>query len=291
MNVWKEENASYFRLAEATLRGVAKQASTVYSPQSYHFKSTRPKISWSEDSDSIRLLAAALKASPSQHCAIVNAANSKWACGGVKHGANAQEEALCRHTTLSARLDYDRTLPRRYPLNMHDLSTQATKVLATAGVKFIVPIFDILRQCPKETESFVDRCIVRDFMTKKNETHRFGIAGPDFTVISLAAPNRAKLELDPKELLPKVHEAMTIRFRLMWLAAKEQGVRTLILPIPGCGSFARFPDRSDRDPEFIHSILQALVDSLPDSDPSMNVIIPNQGELVKGLFPTDILAK
>lgn len=299
MSTTQRDLKSYFAAAApAIARGIeahSARPSTAYGPKDLlragPGHSGPRRISLSPDQDSIRLLAIALKASQQAsipfRCAIVNAANSSHRGGGVRSGASAQEEALCRHTTLIFQLD---AASRHYPLNKHHLASRATKVLATPDVKFTVPILQLLESCPRTSAAFMDHCIVERHMDASTKTPpvAFEIGGTPFHVLSLAAPNRASLTLRGAgglDTYAQVYSAMQVRFKLLWMAAREARLTTLIFPIPGCGSFARVQRGArDIDLNFVNAILSALRDSISLCPPDLNIIIPDMGGIVNDML-------
>jgi len=201
--------------------------------------------------------------------AIVNAANNEVPGGGVSFGASAQEEALCRHTTLLPSLEGVRKAA--YPLSPTDLSPLG-KVLLTPCVRWLCPPDS--RRSGSGPPSYLDHRIVRAYEQAPAPTQArwFVPDGPGFAVVSVAAPARSRHgSVDPAE----VQAVMHVRFVAMWQAVAASRATHLVLPIPGCGCFAVGPD-GRVDEAFVRAIVAALVASLA-SAPAVMVLIPSMG--------------
>ena len=142
---------------------------------------------------------------------VMNFANAHKAGGGFRLGANAQEEALCRCSTLYASITSEGAKEMYRHNNTHMSSVESDYMLYSPDV-----------------------CVFRgDNCELLDET--FPAA-----VITVPAPNRrgAALLASGK----KIAETMTRRIRIMFAIAAEHGHKNLILGAWGCGAFGNKPD-------------------------------------------------
>jgi uncharacterized protein (TIGR02452 family) len=141
---------------------------------------------------------------------VMNFANAHKAGGGFRLGANAQEEALCRCSTLYASISSEKAKEMYRYNNTHISSTESDYMLYSPDV-----------------------CVFRD--------HKCGLAAEPFTaaVITVPAPNRrgAAIFASKKE----VAEVMTRRIRIMLAIAAKHGHSDLVLGAWGCGAFGNKP--------------------------------------------------
>lgn len=141
---------------------------------------------------------------------VMNFANAHCPGGGFLMGATAQEEALCRCSTLYASITSEEAGAMYKFNNTHVCSVESDYMLLSPSV-----------------------CVFRDARCELLEK-------PFMTgVITLPAPNRIGAAL----LTPvsKISEAMKRRIRIMLLVAKEHGYKNLILGAWGCGAFHNDP--------------------------------------------------
>ena len=142
---------------------------------------------------------------------VMNFANAHKAGGGFRLGANAQEEALCRCSTLYASITSEGAKEMYRHNNTHLSSVESDYMLYSPDV-----------------------CVFRD--------HYCELLEETFTasVITVPAPNRrgAALLASGK----KIAETMTRRIRIMLAIAAENGHKNLILGAWGCGAFGNKPD-------------------------------------------------
>lgn len=142
---------------------------------------------------------------------VMNFANAHSAGGGFRLGANAQEEALCRCSTLYASI----------------ASSQAGRMYRYNNTHVSAVESDYMLLSPEV-------CVFRD-------EHCTLLEKP-FTaaVITLPAPNRrGAAMLAPKKLIA---ETMTRRIRIMLRIAAKHGYRDLVLGAWGCGAFGNSPE-------------------------------------------------
>ena len=142
---------------------------------------------------------------------VMNFANAHKAGGGFRLGANAQEEALCRCSTLYASINSEKAKEMYRYNNTHISSTESDYMLYSPHV-----------------------CVFRD--------HKCNLVSEPFTaaVITVPAPNRrgAAVFASRKDIA----ETMTRRMRIMLAIAAEHGHRDIVLGAWGCGAFGNKPD-------------------------------------------------
>ena len=147
-----------------------------------------------------------------ENIAVLNFASARSPGGGFLRGANAQEESICRATTLFAAL--------RQQSNFYDRNKAWPNSLYS----------DVVLYSPKVV-------VFRDI---------YGNCIPEcFTigVISAPAPNRKALADagDLPRLLPKLDAALAWRVDLILEAARRHNRQNLILGAWGCGVFGNSP--------------------------------------------------
>ena len=141
---------------------------------------------------------------------VMNFANAHNPGGGFLLGANAQEEALCRCSTLYASIT----------------SKEASEMYVYNNTHLSAVEFDYMLLSPNV-------CVFR------NET--YALLEQPFTaaVITIAAPNRyGAALLAPGKL---IEETMVRRIRIMLRIAAKKEYRNLILGAWGCGAFGNKP--------------------------------------------------
>ena len=167
------------------------------------------------------------KASPDRKIAVLNFASATRPGGGVKNGSSAQEESLCRCSTLYPTIDNGRFWDRYYNVNREKKDNRHTDACIYSPGVIIC----------KTDESIPQRMPENDFVT--------------VDVISCAAPNLRNepanrynpetgkpMKMEPQELYDlHVKRAKHI----MHVAAANQ-VDILILGAFGCGAFQNDPD-------------------------------------------------
>lgn len=141
---------------------------------------------------------------------VMNFANAHHAGGGFLLGANAQEEALCRCSTLYASIHSEAAKEMYTYNNTHASSVESDYMLLSPNV-----------------------CVFRD--------HHCRLTEQPFTVgvVTVPAPNRhgAALFASGK----KIEETILRRIRIMLRAAVQYGYRDLVLGAWGCGAFGNDP--------------------------------------------------
>ncbi len=170
--------------------------------------------------------AALAKEFPGRKIAVLNFASAVRPGGGVKHGSRAQEESLCRCSTLFASLD------RRWLWNMYYDVNRAAKNVLHSDACIYSPGVVIC----KTDESVPKRLAPEEFVT--------------VDVISCAAPNlspRSRIPYNPETgdsmRLPDqaLYEIQLHRARHIIHIAAAKGVDLLVLGAFGCGAFANDP--------------------------------------------------
>ena len=141
---------------------------------------------------------------------VMNFANAHCAGGGFRLGATAQEEALCRCSTLYASITSPAAAEMYRYNNTHISAVESDYMLLSPQV-----------------------CVFRD-------EHCTLLEQPFVTaVITLPAPNRrGAAVLAPKKLIA---ETMTRRIRIILHIAAKRGYRELVLGAWGCGAFGNSP--------------------------------------------------
>lgn len=144
------------------------------------------------------------------HPLVMNFANAHHPGGGFEIGATAQEESLCRCSTLFASLKSEAAKEMYHYNNVHRSGVESDYMLLSDPV-----------------------------IVFRNE--RLELLDKPFPVgvITLPAPNRNGLAMFTTSA--KLEAAMTQRLRIMAAVAKENGFRSLILGAWGCGAFRNDP--------------------------------------------------
>lgn len=141
---------------------------------------------------------------------VMNFANAHKPGGGFELGANAQEEALCRCSTLISSIGSAKAKEMYQYNNLHVSHLESDYMLLSKVCVFRN------EKCELIKEPF--------------------IAG----VITIPAPNRMGLAaLTP---IKKIDEAMIRRIQIMLLVAKAKGYKSLVLGAWGCGAFHNIPE-------------------------------------------------
>ena len=141
---------------------------------------------------------------------VMNFANAHNAGGGFMLGANAQEESLCRCSTLYASINSKAAGEMYRYNNTHIRSVESDYMLYSPNVC-------VFRG---------DRC---EFLENPF----------DCAVITVPAPNRHGAAIFVSA--DKIKETMTRRIRNLCAVAAEKGHRNLVLGAWGCGAFGNDP--------------------------------------------------
>lgn len=147
--------------------------------------------------------------------AVLNFASPTTPGGGVVAGSRAQEESLCRCSTLYPVLETDELWEKYYSYNRSNYSFKATDAcIYTPGIKIIKSDVDVPERLPSAAWVTVD-------------------------VITCAAPNlvRADYHVSNDELM-NLH---ITRGRRIFDVALNNGVKVLVLGAFGCGAFKNNP--------------------------------------------------
>ncbi len=142
---------------------------------------------------------------------VMNFANAHRPGGGFELGATAQEEALCRCSTLIASIGSAQAKEMYQYNNQHVSDVESDYMLLS-------------RVCVFRNEKC--ELIKNPFL-----------AG----VITVPAPNRLGLAMFTP--VKKIEEVMKRRIRILLLIAKENGYKSLVLGAWGCGAFHNNPER------------------------------------------------
>jgi uncharacterized protein (TIGR02452 family) len=177
---------------------------------------------------------------PSAKIAVMNFANAFHAGGGVTKGSSAQEESLCRTSTLYPLL-YRRTLRDTFYKHHHDLNTpKATdSLIYTEGVIICKTDEDLPKRMPKEDWVTVDVITIAapDLRGKSNQ-HAPLVNGGTYM-------NNA--ELFGYHVKRAIH---------MLTCAAAKGADILVLGAFGCGAF-------QNDPEVVARAYKVVLQEFP----------------------------
>lgn len=208
---------------------IAKKNTTVFYEDDYpafnSFKTKETVVTVSGD----RSYQAAMKLhreNPDAKIAVMNFANAFQAGGGVTTGASAQEECLCRTSTLYPLL-YRRTLRDSYYKHHHDLKTaKATdSLIYTEGVIICKTDEDLPKRMPQEDWVTVDVItIAAPDLRDKSNVHVPLVDGGTYM-------NDA--ELFGYHIKRAIH---------MLTCAAAKGANILVLGAFGCGAFQNDPE-------------------------------------------------
>ncbi len=150
---------------------------------------------------------------PTEKIAVHNFASATNPGGGVKTGSRAQEESLCRCSTLYPVLDTKENWKRYYNFHREQQDTIYTDAcIFTPNITICKSDIDFPQRLPQENWVTVD-------------------------VMTIAAPNLRNMTLSDKELL-KIHEQ---RARHMLTVLANNGVKIFVTGAFGCGAFRNNP--------------------------------------------------
>ncbi len=143
---------------------------------------------------------------------VMNFANAHNPGGGFKLGANAQEEALCRCSTLYASITSDEASEMYRYNNTHASRVESDYMLISPNVVvFRGEYFELMREPV--------------------------VMG----VVTVPAPNRRGAAMLASGKL--IEETFIRRIRIMLAAAAKYGYKSLVLGAWGCGAFGNSPDK------------------------------------------------
>ena len=166
------------------------------------------------------------KETPDAKIAVMNFANAFHAGGGVVKGASAQEECLCRTSTLYP-LIYRETLRNSYYKHHHDLNTPkaSDSLIYTEGVIICKTDEDVPKRMPKNDWVKVDVITIAapDLREKSNKYFQLVDGGTSM--------NNA--ELFGYHVKRAIH---------MLTCAAAKGADILVLGAFGCGAFRNDPE-------------------------------------------------
>ena len=185
---------------------------------------------------------------PSAKIAVHNFASATNPGGGVKHGSRAQEEALCRCSTLYPVLDTEENFQRYY--NFHrkrkdSLYTDAC--IFTPNIIICKSDIDLPQRLPQKDWVTVDvmTCAAPNLRDIPNNIYNPGTG--------------EKVKITDAELL-KIHEQ---RGRHMLTILAHHGTEIFVTGAFGCGAFRNNP----------HVVAQAYKNILPEFDGYFKEII------------------
>ena len=208
---------------------VAKKSTTVYYEDDYPVfdaSKTRDTIIMVSGERSYQAAMRLHKEDPNAKIAVMNFANAFHAGGGVVKGAGAQEECLCRTSTLYPLL-YRRTLRDTFYKHHHDLNTPkaSDSLVYTEGVIICKTDEDLPKRMPKEDWVTVDVITIAapDLRDKSNQYAPLVDGG---TYMNNA-------ELFGYHVKRAIH---------MLTCAAAKGADVLVLGAFGCGAFQNDPE-------------------------------------------------
>lgn len=142
---------------------------------------------------------------------VMNFANAHNPGGGFKLGANAQEEALCRCSTLYTSIASKKASEMYHFNNTHLNKVESDYMLLSPNV-----------------------CVFRDERCELIKNHKKA------AVITLPAPNKYGAALLAS--VKTIEETMIRRIRIMLSIAADKGYKNLVLGAWGCGAFGNKPE-------------------------------------------------
>ncbi len=142
---------------------------------------------------------------------VLNFANAHHPGGGFLIGARAQEEALCRSSTLYASISSEKARAMYRYNNTHPCAVESDSMLLSPEV-----------------------CVFRDIACEPLERPFLA------AVVTAPAPNRRGAALfAPGE---RIRNAFLRRIRIILRLAADRGYRNLVLGAWGCGAFGNDPE-------------------------------------------------
>ena len=142
---------------------------------------------------------------------VMNFANAHKPGGGFLLGANAQEEALCRCSTLYESISSEKASEMYHYNNTHVSRVESDYMLLSSEVS-----------------------VFRD------EKFELLMEPVEVAVITIPAPNRFGAAMFASEGL--IEETMIRRIRIMLRIAAKKGYKNLVLGAWGCGAFGNKPE-------------------------------------------------
>mgnify|MGYP002621884836 CR=1 FL=1 len=175
------------------------------------------------------------KNNPNSRIAVHNFASATTPGGGVKNGSRAQEEALCRCSTLYPALNTDENWIRYYKFHRDRRDSIYTDACIFAPEIIVCKSdIDVPQRLPQKDWIKID-------------------------VITCAAPNLHAIKISDNELL-KIHEK---RARHMLTVLASCGVEIFVTGAFGCGAFRNNP----------YVVAQAYKNILPEFDGCFKEIV------------------
>jgi len=155
--------------------------------------------------------------------AVLNFANNHHAGGGVVSGANAQEECLCRCSTLYSCISDEKMMKDFYEYHTELFNQNNLNFLGNDDLIYSPDVV----VCKTDTP-------VPERMAQKDWYK--------VDVITCAAPNIGHIPYDSPEEKEELFDLFTKRFKHIIDAAVFNGVEVLILGAFGCGAFGNDPE-------------------------------------------------
>lgn len=180
------------------------------------------------------------KENPTAKIAVMNFANAFYAGGGVENGSNAQEEALCRTSTLYP-LIHRVTLRDSFYKHHKDMNTPkaSDSLIYTEGVIICKSDTDFPKRLPKEEWVMVDVISIAAPDLRQSSNVHFELVNGGTTM--------NKAELFGYHVKRAIH---------MFTCAAAKGADILVLGAFGCGAF-------ENDPKVVARAYKAALQEFP----------------------------
>lgn len=188
------------------------------------------------------------KNNPNSRIAVHNFASATNPGGGVKHGSRAQEESLCRCSTLYPALNIDENWQRYYNFHRKNKDSIYTDAcIFTPEIIVCKSDIEIPQRLPQKFWFKVDvlTCAAPNLRAFPNNIYNPG--------------NSQNVKISDSELL-KIHEK---RARHMLTILAAEGVEIFVTGAFGCGAFRNNP----------HVVAQAFKNILPEFDGAFKEIV------------------
>ena len=214
-----EDTERYYQTDEILKKSIEESImKTVIYQEGYNFQPIQKRFAQTTVSvNALKSLEAGMsykKKNRKSKIGILSFASGTNPGGGVRNGSSAQEESICRCTTLAAVLDAEKNRKEFYSFHksQHDQRYTSTVIYTPNIIAF-------------KTDDDIPSLLPRQ---KWNA----------FDFISCAAPNLINNDL-PEEEIKTLHEA---RARQILNVAAENKIEVLVLGAFGCGAFQNPPE-------------------------------------------------
>lgn len=213
-------------LSERTTR--LMEQTRVYPPGFQSAKAPRTGAGHVRFQESLTLLAAGMLKQRFSRVAVLNFANPVSPGGGVRRGARAQEEYLCRASNLYNSLVSQRAAPYYQAHEEMGGLTQGTGMFAGSDAVIYSPDVTVFRE---DVNYFPDDMVARPGT-------RYTGQWMDIDVLTCAAPYQSP-DHTPEDA--PLRALFMKRFQNILEVAMEHGAQALVLGAFGCGAFNNPP--------------------------------------------------